>query len=265
MDLAQMETIATDLAALGERVGALEDAPPADAIAVPNIYKIDVQGKAVRESISGVLTWRGTWDPQSAYDVDDVVRFKAKSYVAIEAVGERPPALAPLPPSADLANFTEKDIAQVLNDGIEAGGTIKPKDPLFLGHFEGKYPAVIYQFRAVNKTLLTLPKNEMIVIGEGAGENGKISFHYFLYNSDAIIANNLLECVKQEITAGVADPTLYFLVVAAIAKGKFGELLPITSSLPIVVEPKGEPALIEEPGNPEPAADPLNWRVLAGA
>ena len=271
MTLADMEAIAADLSDIGGRVAALEaqlgeGGGGGDTIAVPTNIFIG----------SGAMTWLGGWDRESAYTPGETVSFGGSAWVNIAEVTAKPAKLvSPLPEPSRTGSLKP---AQYVNAGEKIDFTIKPKDllyPFSKGVFGAtNYPALparVFQFRVATPAKIFCPGYRF----PSGGGFGSLQSHFDLYNSDKQTHTNFFGpegFAGSALVAGVADPTLFYLVVYIDEKREPGG----------AEEPEGghtprgpagftlnlsttEHELVEEPGNATPPNDPEHWTPLPHA
>jgi hypothetical protein len=222
------------------------------------------------------MTWLGGWDRESAYTPGQTVSFGGSAFVNIAEVLAKPAKLvSPLPEPANTGSLKP---AQYVNAGEKIDFEIKPKDlpyPFSKGVFGAtKYPPLpgrVFQFRVATPAKIFCPGLKF----PPAGGFGSLLSHFDVYNSDKQTHTNFAGpagFTGQALVAGVADPTLFYLVVyidekrepggaeepegGHIPNGLAGFTLNLSTT---------EHAMLEEPGNATPPNDPEHWTPLPHA
>lgn len=289
MSLLHVPELPTRVDALERRLAALEGREPIvpDTIAVPNVYYVTPEGTK-KEGEAGGMIWTGPWDRESGYELQDVVRFKGKTYVCIEPVnaiagllGEGPP-----PTGSPVTNFelpAGKKVAPLgqLISGEEVGGSLTRhsaeltnsnffpftgwradvwqvmltkeavEEPVtFTGFPEGGLPGTLGSFRVY-----------------GADDSGR---QRTLSGSGAFAKGEFKEAewhkafpLAQEIGGAYR---IYIVVYGGVWEHTVAGKSVIQSTLPLPYSFTATGTGIQSSaGNPSPAVDFEHWSLVAGA
>lgn len=263
--MALLDRVNAIFADIGTRLDALEARPISvdEAASQPRTTIINAKGEV---EPSEEMEFAGSWNGESAYDKNDVVKQGGKLWINIAAVAEKLANLIPLPPS-NKATFTNrldelrklaKPITQYINPGEVVESDLEPGFPPLLEVFEGQNIAAVFQFRTPSKSKITLREN----IYPPTGPTEGLKLLYTIYNSEELVASNFASFKEQTIEGGVKEPNLFYLVVFAVIE-KEGKSKTPTITVPFVLELSSSGGLVEESLNLKPGEDETHWLEIA--
>jgi hypothetical protein len=226
---------------------------PQDTIGTTNTY--------LMKTITG-MNWLGGWNREDAYEPENVVRYKGRSYVNIAPVPAFPaPGILPPPKGSfaatQLANFPQNAtaISQYIDEAEEIEDLLLPTSVRLPTTFSGQSVGKLYQFRTPNGAKVSLPADPEVLPEHWV-------CHYELYNSNGERLLGNAPSIKEFAVVGGADPTLFFLLVIAVNENG---PMPITAPVPYLLKLTSSGGFTNEPGNAPPSSDPTHWALISGA